>query len=140
MSYLRSRSRVIALPLIALMLAYAMPAGVAHAALVGTDQVIARADIEANRALLAAFIARDDVRHEIERMGVDPAEASARVNGLSDAEVQKIAARMDAIPAGQGAFEAILGAAVLIFLVLLVTDLLGLTDVFPFVKGGRAIR
>lgn len=140
MHFLRSRSRVIALPLIALMLAIVMPAGVARAALVGTDQIITRADIEADRARIAAFIARDDVRQEIERMGVSPIEASARVDGLSDSEVQTIAARMDSMPAGQGAFEAILGAVVLIFLVLLVTDLLGLTDVFPFVKGGRAPR
>jgi len=140
MHFLRSRSRMIALPLIALMLAISMPAGIARAALVGTDQIITLVDIEADRARIAAFLARDDVRQEIERMGVNPAEASARVDGLSDSEVQTIAARMDSMPAGQGAFEAILGAVVLIFLVLLVTDLLGLTDVFPFVKGGRAPR
>lgn len=138
MHILRSCSRIIALPLIALMLAITMPAGFARAALVGTDQIITRADIEADRARIAAFLARDDVRQEMERMGVSPAEASTRVDGLTDSEVQTIAARMDAMPAGQGAFEAILGAVVLIFLVLLVTDLLGLTDVFPFVKGGRA--
>ena len=140
MHFLRSHSRMIALPLIALMLAISMPAGIARAALVGTDQIITLVDIEADRARIAAFLARDDVRQEIERMGVNPAEASARVDGLSDSEVQTIAARMDSMPAGQGAFEAILGAVVLIFLVLLVTDLLGLTDVFPFVKGGRAPR
>lgn len=140
MNFLRSSSRIIALPLIALMLAVTMPAGIARAALVGTDQIITRADIDADRARIAAFLDRADVRQEMERMGVSPAEASARVDGLTDSEVQTIATRMDAMPAGQGAFEAILGAVVLIFLVLLVTDLLGLTDVFPFVKGGRAPR
>lgn len=140
MHFLRNRSRLIALPLIALMLAVTMPAGLARAALVGTDQIVTRADIDADRARIAAFLSRNDVRQEIERMGVNPAEAAARVDSLSDAEVQQLAARMDQLPAGQGALEAILGAVVLIFLVLLVTDLLGLTDIFPFVKGGRAQR
>jgi hypothetical protein len=67
-------------------------------------------------------------------LGVDPAEAAQRVAGLSDAEVQQIAGHLDQLPAGQSAVGAILGAALLIFLVLLITDLLGLTDVFPFVR------
>ena len=66
---------------------------------------------------------------------VDPAEAVQRVAGLSDAEVQRIAGHLDQLPAGQGAIGAVIGAAVLIFLILLVTDLLGLTDVYPFVRN-----
>ena len=67
-------------------------------------------------------------------LGVDPAEAARRVGGLSDAEVQRIAGELDRLPAGQGAVGAVIGAALLIFIVLLITDLLGLTDVFPFVR------
>jgi UPF0716 family protein affecting phage T7 exclusion len=41
------------------------------------------------------------------------------------------------MPAGGDALGVVVGAAVLIFLILLVTDILGLTDIFPFVKKHR---
>ncbi|MEN8194956.1 MAG: PA2779 family protein [Pseudomonadota bacterium] len=134
MFFLRRYSRIIALPLVALMMAVTMPLGVAQAALVGTDQVVAPSQAEADRAQVAAFIAREDVRGEMRKMGVDPDEAKRRVAVMSDVEIQRVAARIDATPAGQSTAGAIVGAVVLIFIVLLITDLLGLTDIFPFVK------
>lgn len=138
MFFLRRYSRLIAMPLAAIMLAISMPMGAAQAALVGTDELVTVSDSEADRARVVAFVARDDVRAEMRRMGVNPDEAAARVAVLTDAEIARIAAQMDEMPAGQNAVGAIVGAIVLIFLVLLITDLLGLTDIFPFVKGGRA--
>ncbi len=67
-------------------------------------------------------------------LGVDPAVAVARVAGLSDAEIHDVAGRIDQLPAGQDFVGAILGTALVLFLVLLITDILGLTDVFPFVR------
>jgi hypothetical protein len=58
------------------------------------------------------------------------------VASLSDEEVERVTGHLDSLPAGQGAFGAIVGAAVLVFLVLLITDLLGLTHVFGFTKKG----
>jgi hypothetical protein len=137
MLFLRMKSRIIALPLIALMLAVSMPLNVARAALVSTDEVVAPSQAGADRARVAAFIAREDVQAELRRMGVDPNEAAARVAVMSDVEIQKIANRIDEMPAGQSAIGALIGAVVLIFIVLLVTDLLGLTDVYPFVKRNK---
>lgn len=134
MFFLRRYSRIIAFPLAALMMAVTMPLGVAQAALVGTDQVVSPSLAEADRARVAAFIAREDVRDEMRKMGVDPDEATARVAVMSDLEIQRVAARIDATPAGQSTIGVIVGAAVTIFIILLVTDLLGLTDIFPFVK------
>lgn len=134
MFFLRRYSRIIALPLVALMMAVTMPLGVAQAALVGTDQVVAPSQAEADRTRVAAFIAREDVRGEMRKMGVDPDEAKRRVAVMSDVEIQRVAARIDETPAGQSAAGAIVGAVVLIFIILLVTDMLGLTDIFPFVK------
>ncbi len=138
MVFLRKISRYVAGPLAALILMVSMPMGLAQAALVGTDEVISAASADAERARLAAFVARQDVRERMQQMGVDPDEAKARIAGMSDSEISQVAAKLDAMPAGQDATSAIISAVVLIFLVLLVTDLLGLTDVFPFVKGGRA--
>lgn len=137
MFLLRRHSRIIAMPLIALMMAIAMPLGAAQAALVGTEQLIAPSDSDADRARVAAFIARDDVRAQMRSMGVDPDEAAARVAVMSDVEIQRIAAKIDEMPAGQSAVGAVVGAVVLIFVILLITDLLGLTDVFPFVKRNK---
>lgn len=83
---------------------------------------------------MLAFLDRDEVRERIVALGVDPTEAAARVNALSDAQVAEIADELDRLPAGQSALGAVIGAMLIIFLILLVTDLLGLTDIFPFVK------
>lgn len=67
-------------------------------------------------------------------MGLDKAMAKARVDGLTDEEVARVVQRLDQLPAGGDAFGAVIFSAVFIFLVLLVTDIMGFTDVFPFVK------
>jgi len=137
MFFLRRHSRIIALPMVALMMAVTMPLGVARAALVGTEQVVSPSQAETNRAQVAAFVAREDVRGEMRKMGVDPDEATARGAVMSDGEIQRVAARIDEMPAGQDTVSAIIGAVVVIFIVLLVTDMLGLTDIFPFVKRNK---
>lgn len=137
MFFLRRYSRIIALPLAALIVVVTMPLGVVQAALVGTDQVVAPSQAEANRARVTAFIAREDVRGEMRNMGVDPDEAKRRVAVMSDLEIQRVAARIDATPAGQSTVGAVVGAVVLIFIILLITDMLGLTDIFPFVKRNK---
>ena len=134
MYFLRRYSRFIALPMVALMIAVTMPLGVAHAALVSTDQVVAPSQGEADRARVVAFVAREDVRGELRKMGVDANEVERRVAVMSDIEIQQIAARIDEIPAGQSTIGVVVSAVLVIFIVLLVTDMLGLTDVFPFVK------
>lgn len=137
MYFLRKYSRFLAMPMATLMLAVSMPLGIAQAALVGTEQLVEPSQAEADRALVATFVARDDVRAQMRNMGVNPDEAAARVAVMSDVEIQRIATKIDEMPAGQSAVGAIVGAVVLIFVVLLITDLLGLTDVFPFVKRNK---
>jgi hypothetical protein len=124
----------VALLLAVVMLAISMPLGTARAALVTTDQVIAESDGATDRERVLAFLGRAEVREQIVALGVDPAEAAARVATLSDAQVREIAGQLDQLPAGQSAIAAVIGAVLIIFLVLLVTDLLGLTNVFPFVN------
>jgi hypothetical protein len=84
------------------------------------------------RQQLQQFLSRDDISAQLVKMGVDPAEAQARVERLSDQEVATAAERVQQLPAGGDG--GIVGAIVFIFLVLLITDLLGVTDVYPFVK------
>jgi hypothetical protein len=111
-----------------------MPLGTAQAALVSTEQMVAAGDGAAARARVLAFLERADVREQIVALGVNPDEAAARVAALDDAQVREIAGQLDRLPAGQSAIGIIVGAILIIFLVLLLTDLLGLTNVFPFVN------
>jgi hypothetical protein len=107
----------------------------AQAALVTTGDAIAGdTSLASDRDRLNALMQREDVRQEFRRQGVDPNEAAARVAALSDAEVAEITAKIDELPAGQSAIGVIVGAVVLIFLVLLITDLLCLTSVFNFTR------
>jgi hypothetical protein len=106
----------------------------AKAEMIGTETAIALAKEENGRARVTAFLERTDVQQALELQGVDAVEAIKRVNALSDAEILRIAQEIDRLPAGGDGVGAVVGAILIIFLVLLITDLLGLTHVFPFVN------
>ncbi len=107
----------------------------AHAGLVSTEQVARLADGEqadSGHARLTAVLSRADVRDAMQRQGVDPALAVERVSALTDDEAGRLAEQINSAPAG-----GIIGALLLVFFVLLVTDILGLTKVFPFTRPVR---
>ncbi len=105
-------------------------ASLARAALIGTDAALSEQAAKEDRARLLALLARDDVRAKLQAHGVDPQQAQERVAALTDEEARLVADRISELPAGGDA----LGVVVLVFLVLLFTDIMGFTDVFPFVK------
>jgi len=107
---------------------------VARAGLVSTEASIAASRNADNRAMVLAQLQRDDVRQVLQSKGLSVAEVEQRVSALSDAEVNRIAERMNDMPAGGGAFGVVIGAVLLVFIILLITDMAGATDVFPFVK------
>jgi hypothetical protein len=101
-----------------------------HAAMIGTDTVIHAAQSQQARDHVRAALDRADVKQQLLAQGVSPDQLQARIDALTDNEVQQLSANMDQLPAGGD----VLGVAVVVFLVLLVTDILGYTDIFPFVK------
>jgi hypothetical protein len=109
----------------------------ANAQMIDTHAVIEKQQQDETRMRISAFLAREDVQQIMIRNGVDAGEAQERVNSLSDTELTEIARNMDQLPAGGSAIGTIVGAAVLIFLVLLITDILGFTHVFSFVNHPR---
>lgn len=102
----------------------------AQAGMVGTDAILVQEQSAAERARVLAALEREDVRQGMVALGVDPRSAQDRVLALTDEEVSQMAGRLDQLPAGGDA----LGVVVFIFVLLLVTDILGYTNVFPFVK------
>jgi hypothetical protein len=123
-------SHLVVLSLLALNLY--LPA--AHAGMVGTEAVVNAAQTQQYRERLLTALSRDDVQAQLLARGVDPAQVQARVDSLTDEEMQTLATNMDQLPAGG---DSLVGALVFIFIVLLITDLLGLTNIFPFVRHNR---
>ena len=121
--------RIVSLMLI-MSLALPLPA---QASMVSTDAALAGDTKER----IVSFLDRSDVRAQLESMGVNPADAKARVAALGDEEAAQLAARIDQMPAGADTAGAIVGALLLVFIVLLITDLLGLTKIFPFTRPIR---
>ena len=102
-----------------------------QAAMIGSEQLLAGA-ASSGRTRVAALLERSDVAARLEHYGVSVDAAKARVAAMSDAEVETLAATIDEAPAG-----GIIGAIVFVFIVLLVTDILGFTKVFPFTRSVR---
>ena len=102
----------------------------AQASMIGTQQMMDNSQAQQDRAQLASMLQREDLAAQLKQAGVDPQQLQARVDTLTDQEVATLTEQLNQLPAGSG----ILGTAVFIFLVLLVTDITGYTDVFPFVK------
>jgi len=130
----RKFCRSLVVPVAALFLLAVGPLPTAQGAMVSTDEVIAAEQAQADREKVRSFIQREDVRQQMRELGVDPGEAEARVGTLSDAEVQRIAGEIEDAKAGQSAIGSLVGAAVFVFVVLLITDLLCLTTVFNFTR------
>lgn len=102
----------------------------AQAGMVSSEQLIADQASQQNRARVLAVLDRADVRAQLQAKGVDADMAKARVAAMTDAEIADINGKLDSLPAGGD----IVGAIVFVFIVLLITDLLGLTKVFPFTR------
>ena len=101
----------------------------ASAGIVSTDQLSAGAE----RERVLSFLDRQEVRAKLQSLGVDADSTKARVDALTDQEAKDLAAKIDQLPAGGD----ILGILLVIFIILLITDILGLTKVFPFTRSMR---
>jgi hypothetical protein len=102
----------------------------ASAGVVSTDQL----NTSAERERVKSFLDRAEVRGQLSSLGVDADSVASRVDALTDDEARDLAARIDQLPAGG---DSIVGALVLIFVILLITDILGLTRIFPFTRSVR---
>jgi uncharacterized protein DUF6627 len=100
-----------------------------HAGMLSTEAAVANAD----RAHVFSVLDRQEVRAGLEARGVGSADVKARVAAMTDDEVAQLADRIDHLPAGGD----VLGILLTIFIVLLITDILGFTKIFPFTRSIR---
>ena len=127
-------AKIVSCVLLMTMISLISPVATAQAAMVSTQTAVQKQELEQERTRVRVFLERDDVQKALEAHGISPLEAKARVDSLTDQEVTRIADKLDMLPAGGSALGVIVGAAVFVFIVLLITDILGFTDVFSFVN------
>lgn len=104
-----------------------------QAAIISNDQIINKAQQANERAALLQTIAREDVQQQLSKMGVNPADIENRINQMTQQEIAQLNQQMNELPAGSG----VLGIIVLVFLVFVITDVIGATDIFPFIHPIR---
>lgn len=126
----KTAQRLIATALMPCMLLAGLPVS-AQAGIVTSEAALVTAAGSADRERVTAFFTREDVRQQLQAQGVSADDAIARVQAMSDAEVAQLADRVDRAPAGSG----VVGVLFSVFLILLVTDILGFTKVFPFTRS-----
>ena len=134
MKFIRGKISFVSLFMVAVTLLITVPYQPILAAMVPTEVTIYNNKADEARDYLKSLISRSEIREALISQGIYPDEAKIRVESLTDSEAIAIADQIEQLPAGGSAIGIIIGAALIIFLVLLVTDILGYTDVFPFVN------
>ena len=128
MSLKQQLKRFISLLLVAAMIGgQAMPL---QAAMIGTDTLLQQEQAQFDREQLVQLLDREEMQQQLQAMGVDKEDAKQRVAQMTDSEVQQLNAQLAELPAGGD----VLGLIVLILLVFVITDIIGATDIYPFIN------
>jgi hypothetical protein len=128
MRRLKRVEKSVSLLMTLLLLLITAPVHSVLAAMVGTEAILVNKDTQNARDRLRSFLDREAVQSQLTARGIDPAEAQARVDSLSDTEVMQITDKIDQLPAGGSFWGTVLYLAIIAFIVLVVLELLGYTD------------
>ena len=101
-------------------------AQVAPAGMIGTAYMVDEESRATSLSRIEVLLAREDVSRQLEAFGVDRALVVERLNGLSHTELMELEGQLDEQIAG-GDVVAIVGV---VFIVLLILELVGVTDIF----------
>ena len=128
MRRLKRVEKSVSLLMTLLLLLITAPVHSVLATMVGTEAILVNQDTQNARDRLRSFLDREAVQSQLTARGIDPAEAQARVDSLSDSEVMQISDKIDQLPAGGSFWGTVLYLAIIAVIVLLVLELLGYTD------------
>jgi len=134
MKLLRQKAKPVSVLMTILMLLLAVPYQSAFAAMIDTEAVIDTARGQEARDCLNQIVAREDVQAVLTSHGINPLEAKARLDTLSDAEIVRLYDQIEQLPAGGSSLGTALIAIGVIFIALFITDILWYTDVFSFTR------
>lgn len=96
-----------------------------QAGMVGTVDLLNQQSLPQTIALQ-----RQSIQQQLVELGVDQQQASIRVASLSDTQISEISQKISELPAGASAG----GILLTIFIVFVITDVIGATDIFPFIR------
>jgi hypothetical protein len=133
MKTLRRYANPISQILVVCLLSFGVPVPAALAGIIDTATAVRAGQAQQQREHVRGLLDREDVRAALIARGVNPAVVRSRVNSLTDAEVDTLATRLDKLPSGGGLLE----IAFIAFIILVITDALGYTDIFPFIKSKK---
>ena len=122
--------RTLARMMAAMMVVIGLMSASAQAAMVSTSDVISTASEQETRAQVLAILDQDEARDALLSLGVAPADVEQRVQDMTSAELQAFSKQVEEMQAGGSA----VGVIILIFVILIVLDLLGTTNIFPVIK------
>lgn len=103
-----------------------------QAAMVTTPDIIASEQAEYDRGQLLELLDREDIQTQLHAMGVSAEHVQDRVNNMTDIEVAQLNEQLQEMPAG-----GVVGVILVVFIVFVITDVIGATDIFPFIRPAR---
>jgi len=106
-----------------------MPMLPAQAAMIGNEQIVNQGLSVQTRDSLRQLFEQDTARQQLQAWGVSPDQINTRINSLTDAELTRINQQVGDLNAGGN----VLGILLVIFIVFVITDVIGATDIFPFI-------
>lgn len=104
-----------------------------QAAMMSTQQMLQTQQTEMDREKIVQLLNREDVQQQLKAMGVAPQYVKNRVDVMTDSEVAQLNQHLSELPAG----GSVIGVVAVVFLVFVITDAIGVTDIFPFVRPIR---
>ena len=107
-----------------------LPLMPAQAAMLGNDRIISEQQAAFERAEVLEILDQEFTRQQLETWGVSPEMARERINSLTDQELANLNRQFNELEAGG---SSVLGVLLIIFIVFVITDAIGATDIFPFV-------
>ncbi|MEA2094545.1 MAG: DUF6627 family protein [Pseudomonadota bacterium] len=107
-----------------------MPMVPVQAAMVGTGEIVNPAQSSLARGKLQQLLDQKAAQQQLQAWGVNPDLVKERIDSLTDSELARINQDIDKLNAGG---TSILNVLLIIFIVFIITDVIGATNIFPFI-------
>ncbi len=133
MNFFRRFTKLV--PVLSILALFSMNIAPLQAAMVDNDQLISQSQMQMSKQEILTQLDRQHVQDKLLAMGVNIDDAKQRIDQMTQQELAQVAQDIENMPAGSGGVVGpIVGALLVVFIVLVVTDMLGATDVFGFVN------
>lgn len=104
--------------------------GSANAGVVSSSEMLVEQHQFEDKQAIKTFLDREDVKQQLVELGVSPSDVDSRIDAMTAGELAELNANLHDAPAGAG----VLGVVLTIFIVFVITDVIGATDIFPFIR------